>query len=80
MLLSWGRFAHYDWRRSFIGRYWGGNTVDEALDRLEREWGDGGDLAAMAPSVAADDARRGVPGGGRNAWPRRPPRRVPCCG
>jgi pimeloyl-ACP methyl ester carboxylesterase len=57
-LLLWGCFAHYDWRRSFIGRYWGGNTVDEALDRLEREWGDGGDLAAMAPSVAADDAAR----------------------
>ena len=57
-LLLWGCFAHYDWRRSFIGRYWGGNTVDDALDRLEREWGDGGDLAAMAPSVAGDDAAR----------------------
>ena len=55
-LLLWGCFAHYDWRRSFIGRYWGGDTVDGALDRLEREWGDGGDLAAMAPSVAGDDA------------------------
>jgi pimeloyl-ACP methyl ester carboxylesterase len=57
-LLLWGCFARYDWRRSFIGRYWGGKTVDEALDRLEREWGDGGDLAAMAPSVAGDDAAR----------------------
>ncbi|MDA0160895.1 alpha/beta fold hydrolase [Solirubrobacter ginsenosidimutans] len=57
-LLLWGCFAHYDWRRSFIGRYWGGDTVDDALDRLEREWGDGGDLAAMAPSVAGDDAAR----------------------
>jgi pimeloyl-ACP methyl ester carboxylesterase len=57
-LLLWGCFAHYDWRRSFIGRYWGGDTVDEALDRLEREWGDGGDLAAMAPSLARDDAAR----------------------
>ena len=57
-LLLWGCFAHYDWRRSFIGRYWGGETVDAALDRLEREWGDGGDLAAMAPSLAGDDAAR----------------------
>jgi pimeloyl-ACP methyl ester carboxylesterase len=57
-LLLWGCFARYDWRRSFIGRYWGGETVDDALDRLEREWGDGGDLAAMAPSVAGDDAAR----------------------
>jgi pimeloyl-ACP methyl ester carboxylesterase len=57
-LLLWGCFAHYDWRLSFIGRYWGGATVDDALDRLEREWGDGGDLAAMAPSVAGDDAAR----------------------
>jgi len=57
-LLLWGCFAHYDWRQSFIGRYWGGATVDDALDRLEREWGDGGDLAAMAPSVAGDDAAR----------------------
>jgi len=57
-LLLWGCFAYYDWRRSFIGRYWGGDTVDEALDRLEREWGDGGDLAAMAPSLAGDDAAR----------------------
>ena len=57
-LLLWGCFARYDWRRSFIGRYWGGDTVDDALDRLEREWGDGGDLAAMAPSVAGDDAAR----------------------
>ena len=57
-LLLWGCFAHYDWRRSFIGRYWGGDTVDAALDRLEREWGDGGDLAAMAPSLAGDDAAR----------------------
>jgi pimeloyl-ACP methyl ester carboxylesterase len=57
-LLLWGCFARYDWRRSFIGRYWGGDTVDEALDRLEREWGDGGDLAAMAPSLAGDDAAR----------------------
>ena len=57
-LLLWGCFARYDWRRSFIGRYWGGKTVDEALDRLEREWGDGGDLAAMAPSLAGDDAAR----------------------
>ncbi len=57
-LLLWGCFARYDWRRSFIGRYWGGETVDAALDRLEREWGDGGDLAAMAPSVAGDDAAR----------------------
>ena len=57
-LLLWGCFAHYDWRRSFIGRYWGGETVDDALDRLEREWGDGGDLAAMAPSLAGDDAAR----------------------
>jgi hypothetical protein len=32
--------------------------VDDALDRLEREWGDGGDLAAMAPSLAGDDAAR----------------------
>ena len=50
-LLLWGCFARYDWRRSFIGRYWGGDTVDEALDRLEREWGDGGDLAAT-PTAA----------------------------
>jgi pimeloyl-ACP methyl ester carboxylesterase len=57
-LLLWGCFAHYDWRLGFIGRYWGGDTVDEALDRLEREWGDGGDLAAMAPSLAGDDAAR----------------------
>ena len=57
-LLLWGCFAYYDWRRSFIGRYWGGDTVDDALDRLEREWGDGGDLAAMAPSLAGDDAAR----------------------
>ena len=57
-LLLWGCFAHYDWRQSFIGRYWGGDTVDDALDRLEREWGDGGDLAAMAPSVAGDEAAR----------------------
>jgi len=57
-LLLWGCFAHYDWRLSFIGRYWGGKTVDDALDRLEREWGDGGDLAAMAPSLAGDDAAR----------------------
>jgi pimeloyl-ACP methyl ester carboxylesterase len=57
-LLLWGCFARYDWRRSFIGRYWGGDTVDEALDRLEREWGDGGDLAAMAPSVGGDEAAR----------------------
>ena len=57
-LLLWGCFAHYDWRRSFIGRYWGGATVDDALDRLEREWGDGGDLAAMAPSLSGDDAAR----------------------
>ena len=57
-LLLWGCFARYDWRRSFIGRYWGGATVDDALDRLEREWGDGGDLAAMAPSLAGDDAAR----------------------
>ena len=57
-LLLWGCFARYDWRRSFIGRYWGGDTVDEALDRLEREWGDGGDVAAMAPSLAGDDAAR----------------------
>jgi pimeloyl-ACP methyl ester carboxylesterase len=57
-LLLWGCFARYDWRRSFIGRYWGGQTVDDALDRLEREWGDGGDLAAMAPSLAGDDAAR----------------------
>jgi len=57
-LLLWGCFAHYDWRRSFIGRYWGGATVDDALDRLEREWGDGGDLAAMAPSLAGDEAAR----------------------
>ena len=57
-LLLWGCFAHYDWRLGFIGRYWGGDTVDDALDRLEREWGDGGDLAAMAPSVAGDEAAR----------------------
>jgi pimeloyl-ACP methyl ester carboxylesterase len=57
-LLLWGCFARYDWRRSFIGRYWGGETVDDALDRLEREWGDGGDLAAMAPSLSGDDAAR----------------------
>jgi pimeloyl-ACP methyl ester carboxylesterase len=57
-LLLWGCFARYDWRQSFIGRYWGGETVDAALDRLEREWGDGGDLAAMAPSVAGDAAAR----------------------
>jgi class 3 adenylate cyclase len=57
-LLLWGCFARYDWRLGFIGRYWGGDTVDDALDRLEREWGDGGDLAAMAPSVADDDAAR----------------------
>ena len=57
-LLLWGCFARYDWRRSFIGRYWGGETVDDALDRLEREWGDGGDLAAMAPSLAEDEAAR----------------------
>ena len=57
-LLLWGCFARYDWRRSFIGRYWGGATVEDALDRLEREWGDGGDLAAMAPSLAGDDAAR----------------------
>jgi pimeloyl-ACP methyl ester carboxylesterase len=57
-LLLWGCFARYDWRRGFIGRYWGGKTVDDALDRLEREWGDGGDLAAMAPSLAGDDAAR----------------------
>jgi pimeloyl-ACP methyl ester carboxylesterase len=57
-LLLWGCFARYDWRRGFIGRYWGGETVDDALDRLEREWGDGGDLAAMAPSLAGDDAAR----------------------
>jgi pimeloyl-ACP methyl ester carboxylesterase len=57
-LLLRGCFARYDWRRSFIGRYWGGDTVDHALDRLEREWGDGGDLAAMAPSLAGDDAAR----------------------
>ena len=57
-LLLWGCFARYDWRQGFIGRYWGGDTVDDALDRLEREWGDGGDLAAMAPSVAGDDAAR----------------------
>ena len=57
-LLLWGCFARYDWRRGFIGQYWGGATVDDALDRLEREWGDGGDLAAMAPSLAADDAAR----------------------
>jgi pimeloyl-ACP methyl ester carboxylesterase/class 3 adenylate cyclase len=57
-LVLWGCFARYDWRLSFIGRYWGGETVDDALDRLEREWGDGGDLAAMAPSVAADGAAR----------------------
>jgi pimeloyl-ACP methyl ester carboxylesterase len=57
-LLLWGCFARYDWRLGFIGRYWGGDTVDEALDRLEREWGDGGDLAAMAPSLAGDDAAR----------------------
>ena len=62
-LLLWGCFARYDWRRGFIGRYWGGDTVDDALDRLEREWGDGGDLAAMAPSVAGDD-------GARRAWGR----------
>jgi pimeloyl-ACP methyl ester carboxylesterase len=62
-LLLWGCFARYDWRRSFIGRYWGGDTVDEALDRLEREWGDGGDLAAMAPSLARD-------AGARRAWGR----------
>ena len=57
-LVLWGCFARYDWRRSFIGRYWGGETVDDALDRLEREWGDGGDLAAMAPSLAGDEAAR----------------------
>lgn len=57
-LLLWGCFARYDWRLGFIGRYWGGDTVDDALDRLEREWGDGGDLAAMAPSVAGDEAAR----------------------
>ena len=57
-LLLWGCFARYDWRRSFIGRYWGGDTVDDALDRLEREWGDGGDLAAMAPSLAEDESAR----------------------
>jgi pimeloyl-ACP methyl ester carboxylesterase len=57
-LLLWGCFARYDWRRSFIGRYWGGETVDAALDRLEREWGDGGDLVAMAPSLADDDVAR----------------------
>jgi pimeloyl-ACP methyl ester carboxylesterase len=57
-LLLWGCFARYDWRLGFIGRYWGGDTVDDALDRLEREWGDGGDLAAMAPSLAGDDAAR----------------------
>jgi pimeloyl-ACP methyl ester carboxylesterase/class 3 adenylate cyclase len=57
-LLLWGCFARYDWRQGFIGRYWGGDTVEDALDRLEREWGDGGDLAAMAPSVAGDDAAR----------------------
>ena len=78
-LLLWGCFAHYDWRLGFIGRYWGGDTVDDALDRLEREWGDGGDLAAMAPSVAGDEAAR-------RAWGRaqrlaaRPPRRARCCG
>jgi hypothetical protein len=57
-LVLWGCFARYDWRRSFIGRYWGGETVDDALDRLEREWGDGGDLAAMAPSIAGDEPAR----------------------
>jgi pimeloyl-ACP methyl ester carboxylesterase len=57
-LLLWGCFARYDWRRSFIGRYWGGATLEDALDRLEREWGDGGDLAAMAPLLAGDDAAR----------------------
>jgi pimeloyl-ACP methyl ester carboxylesterase len=57
-LLLWGCFARYDWRLGFIGRYWGGDTVDDALDRLEREWGDGGDLAAMAPSLAGDEAAR----------------------
>jgi pimeloyl-ACP methyl ester carboxylesterase len=62
-LLLWGCFARYDWRLGFIGRYWGGETVDDALDRLEREWGDGGDLAAMAPSLARDD-------GARRAWGR----------
>lgn len=57
-LILWGAFAKYDWRRSFIGRYWGGDSIDEALDRLEREWGDGGDLASMAPSLAHDESAR----------------------
>ena len=78
-LLLWGCFARYDWRRSFIGRYWGGETVDDALDRLEREWGDGGDLAAMAPR-SPRTTRRGAHGGGRSAWRRRRPRPARCCG
>lgn len=60
-LVLWGCFARYDWRRSFIGRYWlppAGESVEEALDRLEREWGDGGDVVAMAPSLAGDEAAR----------------------
>ena len=56
-LILWGCFAKYDWRRSFIGRYWG-DTVEGALARLEREWGDGRDLAAMAPSLAEDEEAR----------------------
>ena len=78
-LLLWGCFARYDWRRSFIGRYWGGATVEDALDRLEREWGDGGDLAAMAPSLAGDDAARRAWGRAQRLRPRRP-RLARCCG
>ena len=78
-LLLWGCFARYDWRLSFIGRYWGGTTVDDALDRLEREWGDGGDLAAMAPSMAGDDAARRA-GAARSGCRRRRPRPARCCG
>ena len=78
-LLLWGCFARYDWRRSFIGRYWGGETVDDALDRLEREW-------AMAatwwrwPHRSPGTTRRAVRGDGRSAWRRRPPPPARCCG
>lgn len=57
--------AKYDWRRSFIGRDQGGDTLDEELDRLGREWGDGGDIASMAPSLVIDESAR-------DAWRRAP--------
>ena len=78
-LLLWGCFARYDWRRSFIGRYWGG-----------RRWTTRsiGSSASGATAVTSrpwrprwpGTTRRGARGGGRSAWRRHRPRPERCCG